>query len=78
MIKINHVTNAHLINNLIHNKKNANVQNLFHFKLQKLVLHVIFHIILTTPQNNANLAQKIMFIILIKINVGDVLKITRY
>jgi hypothetical protein len=72
------VTNAHLINNLIHNKKNANVQKLFHFKLLKLVSHVIFHIILIIQQNNVNLAQKIMFIILIKINAGDVLKTTRY
>lgn len=71
-MKQKHVTNAHLTNNLILNQRNVNAQNTFLFKLQKHALHVISLTISTIQRNNANLAQKIMFIILMKIIVGDV------
>lgn len=77
-MKQKHVTNVHLINNTTHHKKSVNVQNHFLSKLQKLALLVISHIISTTQQNNVNPVLKITFIILTKINAGDVLNQPQY
>lgn len=77
-MKQKHVINVHLINNTTHHKKSVNVQNHFLSKLQKLALLAISHIISTTQQNNANLVLKITFIILTKINAGDVLNQPQY